>query len=284
MSCATAWPTGPITLYGGFDPTADSLHVGNLVPLLLLRRFQDAGHRPIALAGGATGMIGDPGGRSEERNLLDDATLDHNLAAIRVQLAQFVDLTPGRGLLVDNRDLDRSPWACSSSCATSASTSRSTPCWPRSRSGPGSTARTGISFTEFSYMLLQANDYDVLHQRARLRAADRRLGPVGQHHRRHRPDPTPHRRPRARPDRARWSPGPTGPSSASRWTGPSGSSPERTSPYAFYQYWINIDDRDVERFLLQLTLLPVAEVAEVVGGPRRRPRAARGAAPPGPAS
>ena len=73
---------GPITLYCGFDPTADSLHVGNLVPLLLLRRFQDFGHRPIALAGGATGMVGDPSGRSDERNLLDGETLDHNLAAI----------------------------------------------------------------------------------------------------------------------------------------------------------------------------------------------------------
>ena len=69
---------GPMTLYVGFDPTADSLHIGNLVPLLLLRRFQLAGHLPIALAGGATGMIGDPGGRSEERNLLDGETLDRN--------------------------------------------------------------------------------------------------------------------------------------------------------------------------------------------------------------
>ena len=77
---------GPMALYVGFDPSADSLHVGNLVPLLLLRRFQLAGHVPIALAGGATGMVGDPGGRSEERNLLDSETLDHNTKAIKLQL------------------------------------------------------------------------------------------------------------------------------------------------------------------------------------------------------
>src|SRR5436309_11301519 len=80
-----------ITLYVGFDPSAESLHVGNLVPLLLLRRFQLAGHRPIALAGGATGMIGDPGGRSEERNLLDGEALDRNTRAIKTQLAALLD-------------------------------------------------------------------------------------------------------------------------------------------------------------------------------------------------
>ncbi|MCB1002860.1 MAG: tyrosine--tRNA ligase, partial [Acidimicrobiales bacterium] len=76
--------------YAGFDPTADSLHVGNLVPLLLLRRFRDAGHRCIALAGGATGMVGDPSGRSEERNLLDAATLEANLAGITPQLVRVL--------------------------------------------------------------------------------------------------------------------------------------------------------------------------------------------------
>ena len=132
----------------------------------------------------------------------------------------------------------------------------------------------GISFTEFSYMLLQANDYDVLHQRARLRAAGRRLGPVGQHHRRHRPDPAPTGRPRStaspcplvtRSDGAKFGKSAEG----AVWL-----SPARTSPYAFYQYWINIDDRDVERFLLQLTLLPVAEAvavaAEHAAAPERR--------------
>src|SRR6185312_15479666 len=96
---------GPISLYYGCDPTADSLHAGNLVPLLVLRRFQDAGHRPIALAGGATGMIGDPSGRSDERNLLDEDVLAANVEAIKGQLGRILDFSAGAtaATLVDNR-------------------------------------------------------------------------------------------------------------------------------------------------------------------------------------
>src|SRR5215471_12549976 len=86
---------GPITLYAGFDPTADSLHVGNLVPLLGLRRFQLLGHHPIAVAGGATGMIGDPSGKSQERQLLTKEVLAHNLECIKPQLGRFLDLESG---------------------------------------------------------------------------------------------------------------------------------------------------------------------------------------------
>ncbi|MFM7296034.1 MAG: tyrosine--tRNA ligase, partial [Planctomycetota bacterium] len=97
---------GPITLYCGFDPTADSLHVGNLVPLLALRRFQQAGHHAIALAGGATGMVGDPSGKSAERNLQTPEQVEHNIASIRRQLSQFLDFdvaaNPAR--LVNNHD------------------------------------------------------------------------------------------------------------------------------------------------------------------------------------
>ena len=98
--------TGPMTLYCGFDPTADSLHVGNLVPLLCLRRFQLAGHVPLALAGGATGMIGDPSGRSSERNLLTPDVLKHNIASIKEQLARFLDFDApdNAARLVDNFD------------------------------------------------------------------------------------------------------------------------------------------------------------------------------------
>ena len=92
--------SGPITLYAGFDPTASSLHVGNMVPLLLLRRFQDHGHRSIVLAGGATGMIGDPGGRAEERSLLDADQVRANVESVKGQLQQFLDfdhVDPRRG-------------------------------------------------------------------------------------------------------------------------------------------------------------------------------------------
>ena len=95
---------GPIGVYVGFDPTADSLHVGHLLGQLTLRRFQLAGHRPFPLAGGATGMVGDPGGRSEERNLLDRETLEHNIAGIKRQLERLLDFEPGpaQATLVDN--------------------------------------------------------------------------------------------------------------------------------------------------------------------------------------
>ena len=108
-SVAAVDEQGPVGIYYGFDPTADSLHAGNLVGLIMLRRFQLAGHRAIALAGGATGMIGDPSGRSEERNLLDDATLDHNVEAIKEQISRVVELDdPARGRARRQPRLDRS--------------------------------------------------------------------------------------------------------------------------------------------------------------------------------
>src|SRR5262245_63047789 len=96
----------PVTLYHGMDPSADSLHTGNLIGLIMLRRFQQAGHHPIALAGGATGMVGDPGGRSEERNLLDEDTLRRNVAAIKQQIAQVLG-PAGEWTLVDNYEWTR---------------------------------------------------------------------------------------------------------------------------------------------------------------------------------
>src|SRR6478609_2789316 len=100
---------GVVSLYAGYDPTSSSLHVGNLVPSILLKRFQLAGHRPIVVVGGATGMVGDPSGKSAERNLLDDATLANNLAGIRAQLSRLLDFDdPHTGaLLVNNADWTR---------------------------------------------------------------------------------------------------------------------------------------------------------------------------------
>src|SRR5690349_24153667 len=105
---ASRLAAGPVTLYYGCDPTADSLHHGNLIGLVMLRRFQEAGHHAIALAGGATGMIGDPSGRSEERNLLDDATLAANVAGIRAQLARLLDFDgPTAAVMTNNADWTR---------------------------------------------------------------------------------------------------------------------------------------------------------------------------------
>ena len=154
---------GPVGIYYGCDPTADSLHVGNLIGLVMLRRFQDAGHRAIALAGGATGMVGDPGGRSEERNLLDEATLTSNVAAIKEQLGRIVDLSdPERGMLVDNRD-----WTHQISILEFLRDVGKHVTVNQMLARESVKVRIesehGISFTEFSYMLLQANDYLWLH-------------------------------------------------------------------------------------------------------------------------
>ena len=162
---------GPITLYCGFDPTADSLHLGHLVPLLALRRFQDAGHRPIALAGGATGMVGDPSGRSEERNLLDQNELSSNVAAVARQLKSVLrfdgdaDLKKDgrRALLVDNRD-----WTAKVNVLdflrdvgnhVTVGTMLS-----KESVKTRLASEQGLSFTEFSYMLLQANDFYELYE------------------------------------------------------------------------------------------------------------------------
>jgi len=155
----------PLTAYIGFDPTADSLHLGNLLMLCNLRRLQEAGHVVIALAGGGTGMIGDPGGRQDERSLLTREELEHNLSRIEGQLGRFVDLTPGRGLLVDNgewlwttglleflRDVGKH-FTVNQMVAKDSVRSRF------------EGRESGISYTEFSYMLLQGFDFLELFRR-----------------------------------------------------------------------------------------------------------------------
>ena len=153
----------PVTVYAGFDPSQPSLQVGNLLQLCTLRRFQEAGHRPIVVAGGGTGMIGDPGGKTAERSLLTSDELEANLTAVRGQLERFVDLSGGRGLLVDNREwlgelrlLDflrdvGKHFTVNQMVAKESVKSRF------------EGRDQGISYTEFSYMLLQA--YDFLHLR-----------------------------------------------------------------------------------------------------------------------
>ena len=250
---------GPINLYCGFDPTADSLHIGNLVPLLLLRRFQDFGHQAVALAGGATGMIGDPSGRSDERNLLDPATLDHNLAAIKTQMHQVV----GAGAkLVDNREWMVDVTALSFLRDVGKLVTVNTMLAKESiRSRLDS--ENGLSFTEFSYMLLQANDFVALNERygvelqvggsdqwgnitAGIDMARRKLGT--QVHGLTVPLVT-------RADGAKF--GKT--AQGAVWLDAG-----KTLPYEFHQYWLRTDDRDVERFLLQVTLLSVDEISEIM--------------------
>ena len=259
---------GPITLYCGFDPTADSLHVGNLVPLLLLRRFQDFGHRPIALAGGATGMVGDPSGRSDERNLLDGETLDQNLAAIKAQLCLLLDIG-GQAQLVDNREWIENVTALEFLRDVGKLVTVNTMLAKESIKSRLD-GEQGISYTEFSYMLLQANDFVALHDRngcelqvggsdqwgnitAGIDMIRRKTGAHA--HGLTVPLVT-------RSDGAKF--GKT--ADGAVWL-----SAERTLPYEFHQYWMRTDDRDVERFLLQMTLLPIEGVADVMAEHLRAP-------------
>jgi len=265
---------GPITVYNGCDPTADSLHVGNLLGLLVLRRFQEAGHRPLALVGGATGMIGDPSGRSEERNLLDEETLARNVAAIEGQIAKVVDLSggPSSGALVNNRDWTDGVSYLDFLRDVGKNVTIGTMI-NRESVKNRMNSEQGISYTEFSYMLIQANDF--LHLEAdhgcqlQVGGSDQ-LGNMFS-------GIDLIRRVNHRPAWALAWPLLTaadgtklGKTTGARiWLDPA-----KTSPYQFFQHWMSTDDRQVDQFLKQFTLLPLPEIAEIVaahaGDPGRR--------------
>ena len=253
---------GPITLYCGFDPTADSLHVGNLVPLLALRRFQLAGHCPIAVAGGATGSIGDPSGKSQERQLLTQEILDHNIATVKEQLRRLLDFdtatNPAR--LVDNaswtapvsflgflRDIGKH-FSVNQMVAKESVRARM------------EDREVGISYTEFSYMLLQAFDFyhlrKELHCELQIGGSDQ-WGNIT-----------------AGTDLIRKKLGThafgltlplitnaDGSKFGKTVAGAVWLDLRRTKEYHFYQFWINTDDRDVIRYLKYFTFLTRDEIA-----------------------
>ncbi len=258
---AGLWHRKGITLYCGFDPTADSLHVGNLVPLLALRRFQLLGHHPIAVAGGATGMVGDPSGKTQERQLLTKEILDHNIASVKVQLAKLLDFetkqNPAR--LVDNaswtanvsfldflRDIGKH-FSVNQMVAKESVRARM------------EDREVGISYTEFSYMLLQAFDFMVL---CRDHNCELQIGGSDQWG-----------NITAGIDLIRKKLGKTaygltlplitnadGTKFGKTEAGAIWLDPKKTSVYKFYQFWINTDDRDVIRYLKYFTFLSQEEI------------------------
>ena len=254
---------GKVSLYHGIDPTAPSLHLGNLIGVLVLRRFQDAGHRPIALVGGATGMIGDPSGRSGERNLLDEAELATNLAGIRSQLERLLDFGGTTGAeLVNNHDWirdvtlleflrDTGKYITVNQMVAKDSI--------RSRM----TSDAGISFTEFSYMLLQAFDFWWLHNN---RGCNLQVGGSDQWGNITAGIDLIRRRSGARAHGLTW-PLMTrsdGSKFGKTAEGAVWLDPSLTLPYEFHQYFLRVSDADVERTLLQLTLLGVGEISEIM--------------------
>jgi len=254
----------PITLYCGFDPTADSLHVGNLVPLLALRRFQLLGHHPIAVAGGATGSIGDPSGKTAERQLLTKEILDHNIASVKVQLAKLLDFetkqNPAR--LVDNagwtagisfldflRDIGKH-FSVNQMIAKESVRARM------------EDREVGISYTEFSYMLLQAFDFMVL---CREQNCELQIGGSDQWG-----NITAGieltRKKLGKPVFGLTLPLITNADGTKFGKTEAGAiwlDPKRTSVYKFYQFWINTDDRDVIRYLKYFTFLTKERIDEL---------------------
>ena len=259
---------GPVGVYHGIDPTASSLHLGNLIGVLVLRRFQEAGHRPIALVGGATGMVGDPSGRSDERNLLDADTLVANVAGIRSQLKKLLDFD-GDAELVNNydwtRDLtlieflrDTGKHATVNQMAAKHSV--------RSRME----SDTGISYTEFTYMLLQAYDFWWLHTH---RQCELQIGGSDQWGNITAGVDLIRRRSGVQAHGLTW-PLLTRSDGAKFGKTAEGAvwlDPQRTSPYRFHQYFVQVADDDVESRLLQFTMLPVAEIADLVEAHRLDP-------------
>ena len=257
---------GMTSAYVGIDPTADSLHIGHLVGVMMLRHFQRAGHRPIALIGGATGMIGDPSMKSAERVLLDEATLRHNQDCIKQQLAKFLDFdsdAPNAAKLVNNydwmkdysflgfiRDIGKHITVNYMMAKDSVKKRLS------------AESSTGLSFTEFSYQLLQGYDYLYLYRNEGCRL---QMGGSDQ-----------------------WGNITTGTELIRRKDGgeafaltcplitkadggkfgktESGNiwlDPARTSPYAFYQFWLNVSDADAEKYIKIFTGLNQDEIAEL---------------------
>ena len=263
---------GPLTLYCGFDPTAPSLHAGNLMPLLTLRRFQQAGHRPIVLAGGATGMIGDPRDVGERAMQPLDTVADWT-ARIRGQLERFVDFHDGATGAITANNLDWTADLPVLSFLRDVGKHFSVNVMIARETVKARLAGDGISYTEFSYLLLQSMDYlELLRRhdcRLQIGGSDQWgniLGGVDLI-----------RRVEGASVHALTTPLVTNAAGEKFGKSTGGGSlwldPALTSPYAFYQYWINVDDRDAGRYLRFFTFLDRDEITDLEKATAERPAA-----------
>lgn len=262
---------GPIGVYVGFDPTADSLHVGHLLGQLTLRRFQMAGHRPFPLAGGATGMVGDPSGKSEERNLLDADTLQHNVESIKKQLANLLDFSPGSNAatLVNNAD-----WTANISALEFLRDVGKhitvNQMMAKESVKNRLNSENGLSYTEFSYMLLQANDFRHLcatHDVELQMGGSDQWGNITAGI------------DLIRKTLGRGAFGATWPlvtrSDGQKFGKTAGGAvwldPQRTSPYQFRQFWMQMADADVVRYLPQFSLASLDDVRALIAEHEQAP-------------
>jgi tyrosyl-tRNA synthetase len=262
--------------YVGFDPTADSLHVGSFAQIMLLKRFQLAGHKPIALVGGATGMIGDPSGKSQERNLLNEETLQKNLNGIKAQLSKFLDFdsdAPNKAEMVNNYD-----WMKDFSFLEFIRDigKHITVNYMMSKDSVkkrlSEDSKQGMSFTEFTYQLVQGYDFLYLNQhkncKLQMGGSDQwgnivtgteliRRKAQGEAYALTIPLVT-------KADGGKF--GKT--ESGNVWL-----DPEKTSPYAFYQFWMNTSDEDAAKYIKIFTLLPKEEVDALISEHNNAPHA-----------
>ncbi len=248
--------TGKAVFYIGFDPTADSLHVGHFMALCLMKRLQMAGNKPIALIGGGTAMIGDPSGRSDMRQMMTKETIDHNCACFKKQMSRFIDFSEGKALMVNNADwlLDLNYLQVLREVGACFSVNRmlTAECYKQRM-------EKGLSFLEFNYMIMQSYDFYTLFQKY---GCNLQFGGDDQ-----------------------WSNMLGGTELIRRKLGEDASAmtitlllnsegkkmgktqkgavwldPEKTSPYEFYQYWRNVDDADVIKCMKLLTFLPMEQI------------------------
>lgn len=265
-----------VTAYLGIDPTADSLHIGHLCGVMMLRHLQQAGHKPIALVGGATGMIGDPSGKSQERNLLDEETLAHNVNCIKKQLSHFLDFesdVPNRAELVNNydwmKDFKFLDFARDIGKHITVNYMMAKESVQKRLNGE---ARDGLSFTEFTYQLLQGYDFLHLYQtkncKLQMGGSDqwgnittgtelirRTLGAEAEAFALTCPLIT-------KSDGRKF--GKT--ESGNVWL-----DPKRTTPYTFYQFWLNVADDEAERYIKIFTSLPHEEIDAAIAEHRQDP-------------
>ena len=265
-----------VTAYVGIDPTADSLHIGHLCGVMMLRHLQRAGHKPIALVGGATGMIGDPSGKSQERNLLDEATLTHNVSCIKKQLAHFLDFesdAPNRAELVNNYDWMKNftflDFARDIGKHITVNYMMAKESVQKRLNGE---ARDGLSFTEFTYQLLQGYDFLHLYKtkncKLQMGGSDqwgnittgtelirRTLGTGAEAYALTCPLIT-------KSDGRKF--GKT--ESGNVWL-----DPNRTTPYTFYQFWLNVADDEAEKYIKIFTSLSHEEIDAAIAEHRQDP-------------
>ena len=256
--------------YIGFDPTADSLHIGSMLQITLLMRFQQAGHKPFALIGGATGMVGDPSGKSQERNLLDAETIDRNCAGIRKQLERFLDFNsdaPNAAVMVNNYEWFRGYSFLEFIRDIGKHLSVN---YMMAKDSVQKRLETGMSFTEFSYQLIQGYDYYYLntHHNVKLQmGGSDQWGNIVT-------GTELIRRKGGGEAFALVSPLITK-SDGSKFGKSEGGNiwldPERTSPYQFYQFWLKLPDDDAEKLLLIYSFKPVAAINEIIEAHRKAP-------------